>query len=114
MRWTFPNLLSLCRLGLVPLFAIALLQERPQRALVVFAIAALTDALDGLMARWLGQESVIGAYLDPMADKLLLTTAFVAALQSPCSCASNSVPTTSTAFPSTSAAVVHELTSAIP
>ncbi len=77
MNWTFPNLLSLCRLGLIPLFAIALIQGRPQRALLVFAIAALTDGLDGLLARVLKQESLLGAYLDPLADKLLLTTAFV-------------------------------------
>ncbi len=77
MNWTFPNLLSLCRLGLIPLFAIALIQGRPERALVVFAIAAVTDLLDGLAARILKQESLLGAYLDPLADKLLLTTAFV-------------------------------------
>ncbi|MDH3745526.1 MAG: CDP-alcohol phosphatidyltransferase family protein [Acidobacteriota bacterium] len=77
MNWTFPNLLSLCRLGLIPLFAIALIQGRPERALLVFVVAAVTDGLDGLAARLLKQESLLGAYLDPLADKLLLTTAFV-------------------------------------
>lgn len=77
MNLTVPNLLSLSRMGLIPLFVIALLQQQPQRALAVFAIAGITDALDGLIARYLDQQSVLGAYLDPIADKLLLTTAFV-------------------------------------
>ena len=76
-NWTFPNLLSFSRLALTPLFVIALLQERPMRALAVFVIAGATDALDGIAARWLGQESKLGAVLVPIADKLLLTTAFI-------------------------------------
>ncbi|MFQ5527209.1 MAG: CDP-alcohol phosphatidyltransferase family protein [Thermoanaerobaculia bacterium] len=77
MNLTIPNLLSIARMGLIPLFVIAVLEQQPQRALAVFVIAGVTDALDGLIARYLDQQSVLGAYLDPIADKLLLTTAFV-------------------------------------
>jgi len=77
MNFTVPNLLSLLRMGLIPVFVVALLQGRLARALVVFCIAGVTDLLDGLIARFLGQQSVLGAYLDPIADKLLLMTAYV-------------------------------------
>lgn len=77
MRWTFPNLLSFARIALVPVFVIALLEGRPARALVIFFVAGATDLLDGLAARTFDQESRLGAVLDPIADKLLLTTAFV-------------------------------------
>ncbi len=72
-----PNLISLLRMGLIPLFVIAVLQGEPRRALFIFIIAGLTDALDGFLARVLHQMSVLGTYLDPIADKLLLTTAFL-------------------------------------
>jgi cardiolipin synthase len=77
MTFTVPNLLSILRMGLIPLFVIALLEGCPGRALAIFVIAGLTDALDGLLARVLDQRSVLGMYLDPMADKLLLVTAYV-------------------------------------
>lgn len=77
MSLTIPNLISLIRMGLTPLFIIAVLEQRPQRALVIFAIAGVTDALDGLIARYFNQHSALGAYLDPIADKLLLTAGFV-------------------------------------
>ncbi len=77
MSLTLPNLLTLARMGLIPLFVIAMLQGQPSRALAIFAVAGLTDALDGFIARFFDQESKLGAYLDPMADKLLLVTAFV-------------------------------------
>jgi cardiolipin synthase len=77
MTFTVPNLLSILRMGLIPLFVIALLEGRPGRALAIFVVAGLTDALDGLLARLLDQRSVLGMYLDPMADKLLLVTAYV-------------------------------------
>lgn len=76
MKFTVPNLLSLLRMGLVPLFIIALVSDRPMQALVIFLIAGLTDALDGLIARFWQQQSRLGAYLDPMADKLLLVSAY--------------------------------------
>lgn len=74
---TWPNLLSALRLAILPLFVIAVIERQPLPALVLFLLAGLTDLLDGLAARFLDQESALGAYLDPMADKLLLTAAFV-------------------------------------
>lgn len=77
MRFTVPNLLSILRMGLVPLFIISILDGRPVRALTVAIIAGLTDGLDGFIARFWHQESVLGTYLDPAADKLLLVSAYV-------------------------------------
>jgi cardiolipin synthase len=74
---TIPNLLSLFRMGLVPLFIIALVGDHPVRALVIFLVAGVTDGLDGFIARFWGQQSHLGSYLDPIADKLLLTSAYV-------------------------------------
>ncbi len=76
MSLTIPNLLSLARMGLVPLFIIALVEGRQMQALVIFLVAGVTDLLDGLIARFWGQQSQLGAYLDPMADKLLLVSAY--------------------------------------
>ena len=72
-----PNILTVLRILLTPLFAICLIKHLFGSALVVFAVAALSDGLDGLAARILRQHSTLGAYLDPAADKLLLVTAFV-------------------------------------
>ena len=77
MNLTVPNLLSLLRMGIIPLFVIAMLNGQPGRALLLFVVAGVTDALDGLIARFWNQSSVLGMYLDPMADKLLLVTAYV-------------------------------------
>lgn len=77
MKFTIPNFLSLLRMGLVPLFIIALLDGESRKALLIFGIAGLTDALDGFIARYWNQQSPLGAYLDPVADKLLLTSAYV-------------------------------------
>ncbi len=77
MKLTWPNLLSALRLALVPIFIVSLIERRPGQALLIFALAGLTDLLDGFFARFLKQQSVLGAYLDPAADKLLLTAAFV-------------------------------------
>lgn len=74
---SLPNLLSILRMGLVPLFIIAVVNGQSVRALVLFAIAGLTDGLDGFIARFWGQQTLLGAYLDPIADKLLLTSAYV-------------------------------------
>ncbi len=74
---TIPNLLSLFRMGLVPLFIIALVEGQPFRALLIFLTAGITDALDGFIARFFHQQSHLGTYLDPAADKLLLVSAFV-------------------------------------
>jgi cardiolipin synthase (CMP-forming) len=72
-----PNLLTLTRLCLVPVFLALLSQQRFGYALYVFGAAGLTDALDGTIARWFDLRTEIGALLDPFADKLLLLSAFV-------------------------------------
>jgi cardiolipin synthase (CMP-forming) len=77
MRLTVANQVTLLRMLLIPLFVILLAYGRPGWALVVFAFAGVTDALDGLIARRAGQKTSLGAWLDPMADKLLLVTTFV-------------------------------------
>jgi cardiolipin synthase len=72
-----PNLLTLTRLFLVPVFLALLSAHRFGDALYVFCAAGLTDALDGTIARWFDARTEIGALLDPFADKLLLLSAFV-------------------------------------
>jgi cardiolipin synthase (CMP-forming) len=72
-----PNLLTLLRIILVPVVVIFLIQGSYGKALIAFVAAALTDALDGFMARTLGQQTTLGAYLDPIADKALLASSFV-------------------------------------
>jgi len=74
---TVPNLLTFVRILLTPLLAWFLLRRSMTAAFGVFFIAGLTDALDGLLARVLNQKSRLGAYVDPLADKLLLLTSFV-------------------------------------
>ncbi len=77
MNLTLPNLISLARMGLIPLFVIAVLEGEPLNGLVIFAIAGISDGVDGFIARYFNQRSPLGAVLDPIADKLLLTTAYV-------------------------------------
>jgi len=77
MIFTIPNLLSILRMGLIPLFIILVVNGDAPKALLLFVAAGVTDALDGFIARFWHQQSLLGAYLDPMADKLLLTTAYV-------------------------------------
>lgn len=72
-----PNFLSLLRIILVPVIVIFLIQDEYAKALIVFAIAGLTDALDGTLARLMKQQTELGAFLDPLADKLLLSTSFI-------------------------------------
>ena len=74
---TIPNLLTLTRIFLTALLAWLLLRQSMTAAFIVFFIAGLTDALDGLLARVLDQKSRLGSYIDPVADKLLLVTAFL-------------------------------------
>lgn len=76
--FTIPNLLCLLRMGIVPLFIIALVKGNPREAAALFIAAGITDALDGFIARFWHQESPLGTYLDPIADKLLLTSAYIA------------------------------------
>lgn len=74
---SFANQLTVLRMMLIPFFILALLTGRMRWALSIFAVAGLTDALDGLVARLYRQKTDLGAFLDPMADKLLLTAAFI-------------------------------------
>jgi cardiolipin synthase (CMP-forming) len=77
MIFTVPNLLSLLRMGLVPLFIITAVNGDSRKALLIFLVAGVTDALDGFIARFWNQKSLLGAYLDPIADKLLLMSAYI-------------------------------------
>ena len=76
MSWTSKltaaNQLTLLRVLLVPPFVLTMVYDRYGWALGLFLVAALTDMLDGLAARWTGQQSALGAWLDPIADKLLI------------------------------------------
>ena len=75
--FTVPNQLTFLRLGFLPFFIISIHYRRYDIALGVLIIAGLTDALDGLLARSLNQKTALGAYLDPIADKLLLSSSYV-------------------------------------
>ena len=72
-----PNILTLIRILLIPLFVILIINKSFGWALVIFAIAGITDGIDGLIARITRQRTELGAYLDPIADKLLLSSAFI-------------------------------------
>jgi cardiolipin synthase len=72
-----PNQLTLLRMIFVPFIVIHLVEGRYLWALVVFVIAGFSDGLDGLLARTLHQQTLLGQYLDPIADKLLLSTMFL-------------------------------------
>ena len=74
---SIPNFLSLFRIILVPITVIFLMDGSFLIALSIFTMAGITDALDGFLARVLSQKTVLGAYLDPIADKALLTSCFV-------------------------------------
>jgi cardiolipin synthase len=74
---TLANQLTILRIVLVPAFVLLVVYGRLGAALLVFVTAGATDALDGLIARRAGQRTSLGAWLDPMADKLLLVTTFV-------------------------------------
>ncbi len=75
--FTVPNQLTFLRLGFLPFFIISIHYRRYDIALAVLIVAALTDGLDGILARSLNQKTALGAYLDPIADKLLLSSSFV-------------------------------------
>jgi len=74
---TIPNLITILRIILVPIFVIYIISDRALGALIIFIIASISDALDGLLARVFHQKSSLGAVLDPLADKILLMTAYV-------------------------------------
>jgi cardiolipin synthase len=72
-----PNILSLIRILLVPVFVVLIIQRKIVEASAVFFFAGFTDVLDGFAARLLHQKTKIGALLDPAGDKLLMTSAFI-------------------------------------
>ncbi len=72
-----PNLLTFLRLCIVPFLVLAVLDRRFELAFFLFVLAGITDALDVLLARWLQQRTLLGQYLDPVVDKLLLSTLFL-------------------------------------
>jgi len=71
------NWLTTLRILLIPVFVTLLVYRRPGWAFLVFCVASLTDMLDGYIARRRGTQTRLGAFLDPVADKLLMTSAFV-------------------------------------
>jgi cardiolipin synthase len=75
--FTVPNQLTFLRLGFLPFFIICVHYHRYGIALAVLILAGVTDGLDGILARSLNQKTALGAYLDPIADKLLLSSSFV-------------------------------------
>jgi CDP-diacylglycerol--glycerol-3-phosphate 3-phosphatidyltransferase len=80
MRWTLPNILTLLRIVLIPVLVVVFYlpaQWSPLLSAAIFGLAAITDWLDGFLARRLKQLSVFGAFLDPVADKLMVTVALV-------------------------------------
>jgi cardiolipin synthase len=74
---TIPNLITLARILLTPLFIIFLIQGSYHRALFVFLLAGVSDLADGLIARTWSQKSRLGSYLDPLADKVLMAASFI-------------------------------------
>jgi cardiolipin synthase len=72
-----PNLLTLVRLFIIPFIVIEILDGNFGWAFALFVLAGISDGLDGLLARWLSQQTTLGLYLDPIADKLLLSTLFL-------------------------------------
>lgn len=78
--WNIPNLLTLLRIFLIPVFIVLFYTPMSWARLscaLVFGLAALTDLVDGYLARRLGQTSALGAFLDPVADKLMVAAALV-------------------------------------
>jgi len=75
--WNVPNVITLARVALVPVFALMLVQKRPFGALLVIFLAGLSDVLDGFAARRWHQQTRVGTLIDPLADKFLLSIAFI-------------------------------------
>ena len=74
---TYANLVTLFRLLMIPLFLVAVTYGRIKWAFFIFLAAGVSDLMDGILARVCGEKTPFGAILDPMADKLILTTAFI-------------------------------------
>lgn len=75
--FSFPNQLTLLRMVFLPFIIIKLVEGHYRTALILFVLAGLSDGLDGLLARTLKQQTLLGQYLDPIADKALLSTVFL-------------------------------------
>jgi cardiolipin synthase len=75
--FTVPNELTFLRLAFLPFFIIAIKYDRYDLALGILVAAGISDGLDGLLARTLNQKTPLGAYLDPIADKLLLSSSYL-------------------------------------
>ena len=74
---SIPNIITLIRIVIIPVFVTALVYKRYDYALALFIVAGISDALDGLLARITNQKTQFGAFLDPLADKFLLTVSFI-------------------------------------
>jgi cardiolipin synthase len=75
--WTLPNFITLLRLAALPFFLFAISDGRIGIALAIFVIAGISDGVDGYLARRFNMKSALGAYLDPIADKLLLMSSYL-------------------------------------
>lgn len=75
---TIPNIISFARLATIPFIVLAIMRENWMTGLVLFALAGLSDGIDGFIARYFGQDSELGAYLDPLADKTLSVAVYSA------------------------------------
>ncbi|MBI5848324.1 MAG: CDP-diacylglycerol--glycerol-3-phosphate 3-phosphatidyltransferase [Nitrospirae bacterium] len=72
-----PNMLTVARIIIIPMFVTAVIYQKHRSALALFVIAALTDLLDGFIARVTNQKTALGQFLDPLADKALLISSFI-------------------------------------
>ena len=82
--WNIPNSLTAFRIVLVPILVAVLLTELPDReywGLGIFVVATVTDYFDGFIARRTGAVTVVGSLLDPIADKLLISAAFISLVE---------------------------------
>jgi cardiolipin synthase (CMP-forming) len=75
--WTLPNFITLLRLAALPFFLFAIADGNFGIALLIFVVAGISDGIDGFLARRFDMKSALGAYLDPIADKLLLMSSFL-------------------------------------
>ncbi len=73
----FPNFFTICRILLVPFFAYYFLRGQYGLALLLFIVTGLSDVIDGALARWLREKTILGAILDPAADKIVMLVSFV-------------------------------------
>lgn len=71
------NKITILRIFLIPIFIISLMYSQRNLAIIIFFLSIITDGLDGIVARRWGQKSELGSFLDPLADKLLLTSSFI-------------------------------------